>query len=243
MVQYLEAEDVMRVHLALVGFFADQGDPIAPAGARPGGLLESAVGRPRTSLGSTDKYPSLELKAAALLHSLVTSHPFHNGNKRTGLVSTLAFLEHNGKRFTAPDDELFDFVLAVANKEGHFGGDIDQAVQNMATWLQDHLLPERPRHGEMRTQEFLARCEAAGCANRLTKQGGSWVVRGPNRKSITISASTRKLAGNVVRTYLNRLGLSETASGVHRDEFLEGVTPEQELIRQFRAVLGRLAHA
>ena len=43
--------------------------------------------RPQTGLGTIDKYPTIEQKAAALLHSLIKNHAFHNGNKRTALVA------------------------------------------------------------------------------------------------------------------------------------------------------------
>ena len=241
--QYMSLDDVMGIHFALVRVFADTPDPISPSGARPGGLVESATGRPRTSLGRTEKYPSLQQKAAALLHSLITSHPFHNGNKRTALVATIAFLERNGRRFGAQDDELFDFTIAVASKSGAYADPSDEAVEKIAAWLNAHLVPERGRFSEMRLQDFLSSCKTAGCSVRGTAQSGSWVLRGPNTKSIRIAASTRKLDGNVVRSYLRKLGLSESSSGIHPDEFCEGVDPEQDRVRRFRAVLNRLAHA
>jgi len=44
----------------------------------------------------------------------VKNHPFVDGNKRTALVATLAFLGLNGRRLEAPDDDLFELVLGVA---------------------------------------------------------------------------------------------------------------------------------
>ena len=52
-------------------------------------------------------------RPAHLLH-LVKNHPFVDGNKRTGLVAMLAFLGLNGRRLEAPDDDLTDLVLGVA---------------------------------------------------------------------------------------------------------------------------------
>lgn len=57
----MSEDDVMRVHVALVRVFADTPDPISPSGPRLGGLVGSSVGRPQTSLGKVEKYPSLEL--------------------------------------------------------------------------------------------------------------------------------------------------------------------------------------
>src|ERR1700741_1391270 len=94
----LSADDILALHYQLVDFFKKTEDPIDPAGPRDLNLLASAVGRPQTSLGHEEKYPTLLLKAAALFHSLVKNHAFHNGNKRTGLMATLTFLDRNNRR-------------------------------------------------------------------------------------------------------------------------------------------------
>lgn len=237
---YMAADDVTRIHFALVKIFKEAGDPIAPAGVRPGGLLESALGRPRTSLGKVEKYPSLALKAGAVLHSLIANHPFHNGNKRTSLVATLAFLERNGHRITAPDDDLFDLVLAVACRRHPFSGGPDASVEAIGEWFDARLVASIAKPGVMTAERFRRRCEAAGCAVRRSK--GSWIVRGPHGQSVSFNVDTRKLERNVVRAYLNKLGLSVTRTGIHLDEFRNGIAPEQDLIRIFRAVLNRLAH-
>ena len=79
------------------------------------GLLESAAARPRTSLFGEDAYPSLELKAAALLHSLCRNHPLVDGNKRLSWLATTVFLDLNGVDVTMSHDEAFDLVMAVAD--------------------------------------------------------------------------------------------------------------------------------
>lgn len=90
---YISEQDVLTVYDILVCFFADDGDPISPAGLRDYNLLSSAVHRPQTSLGDKFKYNTIDEKASALLHSLIKSHPFHNGNKRTALISCLIFYD------------------------------------------------------------------------------------------------------------------------------------------------------
>lgn len=81
------------------------------------GLLESAARRPATSLWGQDAYPSLELKAAALIDSLVNNHALVDGNKRLGWLATLVFLDINGVWIEAPDEDAYDLVIAVANSE------------------------------------------------------------------------------------------------------------------------------
>lgn len=78
------------------------------------GLLESAAHRPTTVLWGREAYPSLDLKAAALLESLVRNHALLDGNKRLGWLGTVVFYGLNGVDLDAPDDEAYDLVIAVA---------------------------------------------------------------------------------------------------------------------------------
>ncbi len=246
MVRYLTADDVLRIHWALVGIFEQEADPISPAGPRDRGLLESATGRPMTALGKTEKYTGIDHKAAALFHSLVMNHPFHNGNKRTALVSLLVFLDQNERLVDVTDDELFNFVVAVADNRFPVHDtpqNVDGVVEAIREWVDDHVVTRGKAVGEMKTRDFLTCVEAAGGTFREAGKGGSWVVSGTNGKSIRISQSTPKLEDRVVRTYLTKLGLSPGQSGVYMDEFRDGVDSEQALIRRFRSVLKRLAHA
>jgi len=48
----------------------------------------------------TGYYGSLAELAAVYAHGLVKNHPFLDGNKRTGLVVALVFLELNGRALT-----------------------------------------------------------------------------------------------------------------------------------------------
>jgi death on curing protein len=107
-VEYLELED-------LLGFVRRLG--IGPV--RDIGLLDSALARPRASAFGTDAYPSLSLKAAALLHSLVRYHALIDGNKRVAWLAAVVFLDLNGQPVDLTDDEAFALVMAAA------AGDID----------------------------------------------------------------------------------------------------------------------
>lgn len=81
------------------------------------GLLDSAAGRPRASAFGEEAYPSIALKAAALLHSLARSHPLVDGNKRLAWLATVVFLDLNGHTTGLDDDAAFALVVAVATGE------------------------------------------------------------------------------------------------------------------------------
>jgi death-on-curing family protein len=243
MVRYLETDDILRIHWSLVDIFAKDNDPISPAGPRDEGLVSSAASRPRTSLGSTEKYETVEHKAAAMFHSLVLNHAFQNGNKRTALVALLVFLDQNDRLVEVADDELFDMVLSVAEHRVADSPNADESVQAICAWIRDHTTRKSEFASEMRVGDFLSSVYAAGGSYREAGSGGTWLIRGPSGKSVRISKSTPKLDAHVVKRYLTKLGMSPGQTGVYYTEFSEGVDPEQELIRRFRGVLTRLSHA
>lgn len=87
---------VEYIHDTLVTKLWPGSDPVSPREYRNRGLIESAVSRPFHSAFGADVYPSVTEKAAALFHSLISNHPFHNGNKRTAVIALDQFLLANG---------------------------------------------------------------------------------------------------------------------------------------------------
>lgn len=78
------------------------------------GLLSAALARPQSSAFGADAYPSIKLKAAALLHSLVRNHALVDGNKRLGWLATVVFLDINGVTVEIEDDQAFQLVVDIA---------------------------------------------------------------------------------------------------------------------------------
>ncbi len=102
-VEYLDLEDLIGLVRALgVGPVSDIG------------LLDSAALRPRSSTFGEDAYPSLQLKAAALLHSVARNHALVDGSKRLAWLATVVFLDLNGHAADLDDDRAFDLVTDAA---------------------------------------------------------------------------------------------------------------------------------
>lgn len=76
-------------------------------GLRDASLLHASVARPFATFGGTPLYADDFEMAAALFHSLIKSHPFLDGTKRTAFVAALYFLENRGYLIptTLPKDE------------------------------------------------------------------------------------------------------------------------------------------
>ena len=72
-----------------------------------GGLEERGDGE--------DVYATVELKAAALLHSLARNHALVDGNKRLSSLAVVVFLDLNGCAVAVSDGEAFDLVVEVAH--------------------------------------------------------------------------------------------------------------------------------
>ena len=81
-------------------------------GLRDEALLRSALGRPMNQFAyeTTDV---VEL-AAKYTAGIVQNHPFVDGDKRTGFVVGVLFLELNGYRFTASEEAAAQAVLELA---------------------------------------------------------------------------------------------------------------------------------
>lgn len=83
-------------------------------GVRDVAILESALGRPYQTFDGTDLYPSPVDKAAAIFESIITNHPFVDGNKRTGYVLMQLILKQHNPQLIATQDEKYNFVIQAA---------------------------------------------------------------------------------------------------------------------------------
>ena len=84
---------------------------------RDHGLLASAAARPQATVFGEAAYPTVEVQAAALLHSLARNHALVDGNKRLALAGVIAFLGVNGHRLTLTNGQAYDLTMAVASGE------------------------------------------------------------------------------------------------------------------------------
>lgn len=109
-------------------------------GLRDGAMLHSAIARPFATFGGVDLYPTDWEKAAALFHSLIKSHPFMDGTKRTAFAATLYFLEKQGHHIPEklPKPEVIRFCLEIAGENMRIaaGEDIQQkTIGEIAAWF------------------------------------------------------------------------------------------------------------
>jgi death-on-curing protein len=112
---WIDEREVQILHDSLVARFG------GGEGLRDAALLKSALARPPQRLAYGDR-PDLIQLAAAYTAGLVGNHPFVDGNKRTGFLIGILFLELNGYQFTAREEEAAQAVLGLAS------GALDEAA-------------------------------------------------------------------------------------------------------------------
>jgi death-on-curing protein len=104
------------------------------SGLRDGGMLESALDRPRNRWS----YEQAELAelAAAYAFGIARNHPFVDGNKRTSLLALYTFLGVNGVDFIVPEAEAAAMILSLA------AGEVSE--EGLTRWIRDNW-PAEPR--------------------------------------------------------------------------------------------------
>lgn len=123
----LSLSEVIRLH----EYVLDQSGGIA--GIRDLGALQSAVAQPHMTFGGIDLYQTIQEKAAALCFSLVTNHPFVDGNKRVGHAAMETFLVLNNWELDATVDVAERTILALAD------GTLSR--EKFVQWINDHSKP------------------------------------------------------------------------------------------------------
>jgi death-on-curing protein len=100
-------------------------------GIRDRALFESALARPQNlfAYGS----PTVIEMAAGYATGIIKNHPFLDGNKRTGFVAAVLFLESNGFVLIATEADATAATLALASSE--------ITEEQFARWLEANSRP------------------------------------------------------------------------------------------------------
>ena len=124
--KFLTVDDLIIIHIQIID--ATGGSQ----GIRDTGRLESALATMQQEVFGQELSPTIFEKSAVLLRGIIADHPFMDGNKRTGMMSALVFLNLNQYDTSSlTDKQLEDFAVRVA---------IDHLdVPVIATWLKTYI--------------------------------------------------------------------------------------------------------
>ncbi|HEX2792574.1 MAG TPA: type II toxin-antitoxin system death-on-curing family toxin [Candidatus Paceibacterota bacterium] len=123
---YLTREQLELIHAGVLAKSAGL------FGTREHGVLLGLEDSPRQEVFGKELYPTIFHKAAVYARTIITQHPFLDGNKRTGIMAALTFLDVNGHTITASDDDVFDEALAIATQKPE--------IEEIAAWLESHTM-------------------------------------------------------------------------------------------------------
>ncbi len=101
-------------------------------GVRDDALLESAIENIYATFDGIELYPSKEEKAARLGYSLISNHAFVDGNKRIGMYIMISFLELNGIKIDATNDDVVKLGLSVADGSSDY--------DDILKWIIEHKI-------------------------------------------------------------------------------------------------------
>lgn len=121
---FLSVESAIAIHEESLRLFGGS------AGVRDIGMLQSALAIPQSGFGNQYFHRDLFEMGAAYLFHIVKNHPFVDGNKRSGLVAALVFLEANGVEVEASNAAMSEMTLSVAE------GKLDKP--GIASFLRKH---------------------------------------------------------------------------------------------------------
>ena len=119
-------QQVLTAHSELIKKFGGS------LGIRDLNSLQSALNRPFQTFGDIELYPSPELKAAAIIQSLIMNHPFVDGNKRIGYYMARAILLNYQLDIETSEDDKYNFVIAIAE------GKLD--VEEISNWFTQRII-------------------------------------------------------------------------------------------------------
>ena len=119
--RYLTVAEVLYIHEKSIRVFGGE------TGILSTGALENCVELPKMKIYGEEPSDTLWMKAAHILHCIVTRHPFLDGNKRTGWVAAKIFLKLNGYSLNPDVDETENMVREIAE------GNLD--VEYVSTWI------------------------------------------------------------------------------------------------------------
>lgn len=105
---FLALDDLLKIHDDQIKRYGGS------KGIRDLELLQSAIAMPQAGAGNDYFHKDVFEMAAAYLFHIVNNHPFVDGNKRTGAVAAILFLELNGHTLTASEKGFENIVIGVA---------------------------------------------------------------------------------------------------------------------------------
>lgn len=107
---FLDLEDVLGFHAASLERWG------GTDGIRDRGALEAAIAHPQATFDGEYLHEDLFAMAAAYAFHIAEAQAFLDGNKRTGVLAAIVFLDINGFRIPQPEEVLYLAMLEISQR-------------------------------------------------------------------------------------------------------------------------------
>lgn len=105
------------------------------SGVKDPGLVKAISDRPNQKLhDGFMPFDDIFTKAASLMEGIIRMHPFYDGNKRTALLATLAYLALNGYTMVIPLSAV-RFTVKIARNEKNDPDNTTKLIHKIAKWI------------------------------------------------------------------------------------------------------------
>lgn len=237
-IERLTEDDVLAVRRRMSQLSIATQDAFGATEPTKPGILGSAVYRQYTSAHGIYKYNTVEAIAANLFYGIAKGHSFENGNKRTALLSMLAFIDRNRAFLIGTtEDDLYEMAREVAADERR---DADTATEELAKWLRPRIRPKVLGDTAMQFRELRTVLENAGCtfddpvANYIKIHRGQWMCKtGYPRHNFEVPVTEVKRIRKALRL---QEGQGIDSAALYN---LEGVV--DKFVNEYRDLMRRLA--
>ncbi len=139
--RYLAKEHIILINRKTVE--QQGGNFVSPYNLLKEGSLTYLIEMAEAEMFEKKLYPKIADVAALYMHSIISNHTFQDGNKRTGLLAALIFLNLNGSQLkqklaiesffrNEALDFAYDFTLKVAN------GDV--SLEECKAWFEENII-------------------------------------------------------------------------------------------------------
>lgn len=254
----LSESDVLKAHYILSDYFMKKGEAVS-FGVLKYDMLASAVSRQYVEFSGEKKWKDDFLRCASLLYGLTLDHAFHDGNKRTALLSSLWYLnkvhrEVNDNAIDYLENLVVDIASRALTSRRDFKYPIDDSdsevlyiAQKLKSWtryLDKRMYTLTFSELDSRLKQFgFYLGDPSGNQINVYKKGETvlkfWEKKDKRICKIGFPSMKEQVSAKDLRYLLKETGLNSSA-GIDSSVFFKGATPSYELLQQYNEPLKRL---
>lgn len=257
----ISEHDVLKAHYLIVDYFLEEDQNIY-YGLKNYGLLSSAVNRQHIEFGGIKKWKTSYQRMATLFFGLTKNHAFHDGNKRTALLSLLFQLHKNNLQLSYKKEKLEELAIRIASnqldiygKYNNYKDKDDPEVEFIADYIKSITKKYNKRYYALTYAEFNFNLKkynvyldepSGGYINVFKIKIKKGITTFFKEKQVRIKIMQigfpgwkKQINSRATKEVLKKTGLT-AENGIDSDVFYHNAEPLYLLINEFNEPLRRL---